>query len=338
MTVKLLRAYGGLAAGDLYDGTADVELELVNAGSATWEQRSSGASGGPGNSSTGGGASAALTRLTSAAFDALVGASGLTVDAEYYITDGPDRRVATSTSTYDSISFVQDGVTYIGGQAVEDQTEKDLTAGTWASRPLTGFDTGIVYYRRMTDIGTTPGGTVMTWLGGTSTEWHLTAPLRMRLRGAGSVTTSAQYPTNTRHPLAAGLMAACARFDVHLKVAQSDETSTLDSWRIKLGSTGTATDATILTPTGTPLLSAGDNQRAWNTSFNIDSSTSIKMDGLSSSANVGWNTAAGSGVETAAVALTGSDDTGDALYLGLDYTMATCNTALTTTVILTLWP
>lgn len=278
-----------------------------------------------------------VTAILAADFAALVAANGLTAGTEYYVSDMPARWVATDGNSYDGIGFTQGGLTYFGDEAVAAQTEVDLAAGTWATRPVTGFDAGIMYFRRMTDIGTAPGGAVMAWLGGTSTEWHLIAPLRLRLRGVGSVTTSAQYPTSTRHALPAGLLAGCARFDVQLKVAQSDETSTLDSWRLKLGSTGTATDATILAPSAASL-AAGDNQRSHNLSFNIDSATSIKMDGLDTSANVGWAPNVSSAVEAAAVSLTGSDDTGDALYLGLDYTMNTCNTALTATVILTLWP
>lgn len=291
-------------------------------------------SGGAGASS---GTGSAYLALTSAAFDALVAANGLVEGTTYYIDELPAMWLGTGAATYVGISFVSGGIIYYGDEASAAQTEVDLAAGTWASRPTSGFDAGTLYYRRMTDIGTAPGGTVMTWLGGTSTEWHLSAPLRLRLRGDGAVTTSAQYPTNTRHTLPAGLMAACARFDVQLKFAQSGETSTLDSWRVKLGSTGTATDATIFAPTGQPL-NTTENQRSYNLSFNIDSATSIKMDGQSAAANVGWVINVGGTAEDAAVSLTGSDDTGDALYLGVDYTMATSNTALTTTLILTLWP
>lgn len=291
-------------------------------------------SGGAGTSS---GTGSSYLALTSAAFDALVAASGLIEGTTYYIDELPAMWLGTGAATYIGISFVSGGIIYFGDEAAAAQTEVDLAAGTWATRPTSGFDSGVMYFRRMTDIGTTPGGTVMSWLGGTSTEWSLMAPLRLRLRGAGTTTTSAQYPTNTRHTLPAGLMAACSRFDVNLKVYQSGETSTLDSWRIKLGSTGTATDATIFAPTGQPL-NLTDNQRSYNLSFNIDSATSIKMDGQSAAANVGWVINVGGTAEDAAVSLTGSDDTTDALYLGLDYTMATSNAALTSTVILTLWP
>lgn len=49
MTVKLLRAFGGLSAGASYNGTADDELSLVNGGSAVWDTRSADAGGGPGD-------------------------------------------------------------------------------------------------------------------------------------------------------------------------------------------------------------------------------------------------------------------------------------------------
>lgn len=52
MTVKLLRAYGGFPAGATYDGTADVEVDLVNSGGATWDTRSSATGGGPGDAAS----------------------------------------------------------------------------------------------------------------------------------------------------------------------------------------------------------------------------------------------------------------------------------------------
>lgn len=111
------------------------------------------------------------TTLTDAEFQVLVAGNGLVAGAEYYVSDLPARWVATDGNSYDGIAFVQNGVTYFGDEATAAQTEIDLAAGTWASRPTSGFDTGTVYYRRMTDIGSTPGGTLMAWLGGTSTEW-----------------------------------------------------------------------------------------------------------------------------------------------------------------------
>jgi len=109
--------------------------------------------------------------VTAAQFSALVADGTLIKDAQYYVTDGPARWVATGGSTYDGISFLQGGILYVGDQAYDATTEVDLPAGTLASAPTTGFDAGIVYYRRMTDVGTVPGGTVQRWLGGTSTAW-----------------------------------------------------------------------------------------------------------------------------------------------------------------------
>ena len=47
--------------------------------------------------------------------------------------------------------------------------EVDLTEGTWATRPTTGFVAGVRYYRRMTDIGDN-GGVVMVRTS-TMSEW-----------------------------------------------------------------------------------------------------------------------------------------------------------------------
>ena len=333
VTINREPSWGDLAVGAVVNLPPALADPLIASGEAVPTPDGVPTQAGPYATTSGGG----TVRLTVAAFAALEAADGLTADVEYYCYDGPARWMATGANTKDALIFVQDGITYEGDQALAEQTEIDLEAGTWATRPTTFDVAGVVYYRRMTDIGTAPGGTVMSWFSGTSTEWGLIAPLRLRLRGAGTVTTSAQYPTNTRHALPAGFLAGCSRFDVQLKVAQSDETSTLDSWRLKLGSTGTATDATIFAPTGQPL-NTTENQRSYNLSFNIDSATSIKMDGQSAAANVGWVINVGGTAEDAAVSLTGSDDTGDALYLGLDYTMNTCNTALTATVIVTLYP
>lgn len=276
--------------------------------------------------------------VTTAEFDALVLASGLTIGTTYYLTDGPAMWFATGAATYVGVQFEQSGVTYVGDEAIPTPTDVDLPAGTWATRPTSDPDAaGVVCYRRMTDIGTAPGGTVMVWLCGTSTEWSLTGPLHMRLRGAGTTSTSPQYPTNTRYLFPAGFFSAIGRFDVRLKFDQSDETSTLTSWRLKLGSAGTATDATICAPTGSPL-AAGDNQRGYPMSFNIESTTTVRADGISNAAAVGWQTSAVNSAADAVAALAGSDDTADALYLGVDYTMGVSNTALTATVLLTLYP
>lgn len=107
------------------------------------------------------------TTLTDAEFQALVAGNGLVAGAEYYVSDLPARWVATNGNSYDGIAFVQSGVTYFGDEATAAQTEIDLAAGTFASRPTSGFDSGVMYYRRMTDLG----NCTMYWLGGTSAYW-----------------------------------------------------------------------------------------------------------------------------------------------------------------------
>jgi hypothetical protein len=64
MTVKLLRAFGGFAAGASYDGAADTELSLVQGGNATWDTSSATPGGGPGDSITAGGGSGVILNST----------------------------------------------------------------------------------------------------------------------------------------------------------------------------------------------------------------------------------------------------------------------------------
>lgn len=61
MTVRLVRAYGGYAAGATYDGTADEEVDLVAKGNAVWDTRGATAGGGPGNAVGGFSASYVIT-------------------------------------------------------------------------------------------------------------------------------------------------------------------------------------------------------------------------------------------------------------------------------------
>lgn len=49
MTVKLIRAYNGFAAGASYDDTADIEQALVNGGNAVWDLIKADTGGGPGD-------------------------------------------------------------------------------------------------------------------------------------------------------------------------------------------------------------------------------------------------------------------------------------------------
>jgi hypothetical protein len=103
MTVKLLRAYDGVAAGGLYDGTADAELSLVDGGNATWNTRSAHSSGGPGDTL------GINATYTAAQISALAAAGGLTKHATYAASDSGVKYDAPSTSAYATLerpSFV----------------------------------------------------------------------------------------------------------------------------------------------------------------------------------------------------------------------------------------
>lgn len=169
-------------------------------------------------------------------------------------------------------------------------------------------------------------------------RWRLRNALRMRKRGDGAASTGAQYPTNTRFALPAGALALCSSFDLMLKLALNDtpDTDTVTSWRLKLGTLGTASDATIASVTSA--LAAGENQRAYHLSGAIESATSIRMDQSSGVSTQAWAGNAQTTLAAAAASLGGSDTTASALYLGLDYTMGAATNPCTTTAILTLYP
>lgn len=97
MTVKLLRAYAGLSAGDAYNGTADDELALVNGGSATWDVRGAALGGGPGDS--GGVVTATGAGIASAA------AAG-TLTRGFYVDENGTMYLATGPSTYVPLAFL----------------------------------------------------------------------------------------------------------------------------------------------------------------------------------------------------------------------------------------
>lgn len=80
MTVKLIRAYNGFAAGASYDDTADIEQALVNGGNAVWDLRKADTGGGPGNR-------VPLNTYTAAQLSAMAAAGGLTPFATYVPSD-----------------------------------------------------------------------------------------------------------------------------------------------------------------------------------------------------------------------------------------------------------
>lgn len=93
MTVRLVRAYGGYAAGATYDGTADEEVDLVAKGNAVWDTRGATAGGGPGNTQ------GAISTYTADQLTALAAAGGLTPYATYVASDTGVAGFASDAST-----------------------------------------------------------------------------------------------------------------------------------------------------------------------------------------------------------------------------------------------
>lgn len=169
VTINRAPSWGDMAVGAVVNLPPALADPLLASGEAVPTPNATPTQGGPFSTTDGGGG---IARLTVAQFAALEAADGLTADLEYFCYDGPARWKATGPDTKDAVVFVHDGVTYEGDQALAARTEVDLAAGTWATRPLTGFTADISYFRRMTDKGTLPGGRVMVWHGGVSTEWE----------------------------------------------------------------------------------------------------------------------------------------------------------------------
>lgn len=229
-------------------------------------------SGGAGASS---GTGSSYLALSSAAFDALVAASGLVEGTTYYIDELPAMWLGTGASTYVGISFVSGGIIYYGDEASAAQTEVDLAAGTWATRPTSGFDTGIQYYRRMTNVGSQPGGCVMSWLGGTSTEWRVTAPTWVAL-SISSVAGVAQTALQVINPLAlqAGILKAGSFFDLRFAPSKTGTAATLTPTPY-LGPNGTTAD-TALRAGGTVTSGGGLNKGFWQT-YKVSSDSEIQL-------------------------------------------------------------
>lgn len=164
------------------------------------------------------------------------------------------------------------------------------------------------------------------------TKWLASHDLHMRKSGNGSAATGAQYPLNTRFNLPAGAFSLFSGGIITLKFNKSIGADTLNSWRIKLGSLGAAGDATIIAPpAGTPM-DATIGHRVYLLPFAIESASSIKQDGVTGIQNLGINVTSQTTADVAAVSLNAGDDTSDALHLGVDYTMNTAGTPLTTVV------
>lgn len=212
---------------------------------------------------------------TATEFAALVAANGLTPGITYWLPLVPAMWFATGSATYVGVGFVSGGVTYFGDEALASTTEVDLAAGTWATRPLTGFTSGTLYFRRMTDIGTSPGGAVMSWLGGTSTEWRVTTVTDVfndftTTTGAQNTSEQALNPKD----LPAGILNACGEFEVILVGGKTGTTDAVDSIKARLGTAGTTAD-TLLNGVLSSAVSAADRARTAKHRYRVTSSTTI---------------------------------------------------------------
>lgn len=92
MTVKLLRAFDGFPAGASYDAATDVELALVNGGSAVWDTKSTAPGGGPGD--------AIGIAMAETTFSALVAAAGLVNGVVYRVGTPEVWYRATGVNSY----------------------------------------------------------------------------------------------------------------------------------------------------------------------------------------------------------------------------------------------
>lgn len=255
---------------------------------------------------------------TSAAYDALVAAEALVPGTSYFIPELPAMWGAWSTSEVFGMAFTDPatGNSYVGDALVGTQSEVDIPAGTFATRPTSDPDVaGRVCYRRMTDVGVQPGGTVMSWLCGTSTEWRVTTPtwvvLSMSLV-AGAAQTALQV-INPSAALPAGLLKACSFFDIRDTPSKTSNSDTMTPTPY-LGPNGTTAD-TALNPHGT-VTTSGQNKGFEQSYKVVDNSTIALLGGNVGNGSWGGNEGSAAALPTYAVDVTA------ALKLSLGCTMS----------------
>lgn len=170
------------------------------------------------------------------------------------------------------------------------------------------------------------------------TAWKAQQAARVRLRGANAGGGGTQYPTNTRWALPTGAVGLFSAMNAKLlfTLLDSPDTDTITSWRLKIGTAGTAADTDVSASTGTPL-AAADNQRPVQNEFEFESATTIRCNGSSLTGNAG-NASATAVTGIGAAAITISDITSSALYIGVDYTQGAFTNVATLTATYTLIP
>jgi len=264
-----------------------------------------------------GGAGGGVTYATAAEIAALAATSDLTAGGIYFDSATGTHYLASSTTEYAPLS----ASAHLGTVTLD-------TALTYPT-PTTGLTADV------TDILPSAEPIRIRYNG---TAWKAQRAARNRTRVTPAAFVGATYATTGRWALPEGAVSLFSAIEVKVKLelSTSPDTDTLTSWRVKLGTAGTAADATIVAPTGTPL-SAGDNQRGYNVDFTLESATSIRCDAVTNTTSVGWS--GSTAVANAAdAAVTIPDTLASALYLGVDYTQGVASNGVTVSAIYTLHP
>lgn len=260
------------------------------------------------------GGSSLDTRYTSALIAALADAAGLTPRTWYAASDTGVAYWCSYASTAQPLSTV----VHLG----------TITTATMLaySSPTEGMTCDV--------SDAVSGAVVRARYNGSA--WRAVGPARIRVRGAGSISTSAQYPTNTRIAFSAGALTLFNTFDLHLKLNLVEGAGdTVTAVSVYLGSLGDASDAAILSLSG---LTATQEQRAWYYTGAFESASSVRIDPPYDGSQQGYTGQAATTAGAAQLVSLGSDDTSDALYCGVGYTMGVSANACTTMLMLTLYP
>lgn len=252
---------------------------------------------------------------TAAEFSTLVGANGLTTGVTYWIPLSPAMWFATGAATYIGVGFVSGGVTYFGDEALAAATEVDLGAGTFASRPTTGFDSGVMYYRRMTDLGNC--SPIMTWLGGTSTAWTpLNGEQKVYSLMADTYHTTAdgteRVATNCQFTAPANLLALDGMGLKLVFAAYKSAAAESPVMNIKFGPNGTIADSVLAGP-----WTAGTTNRQFAQTLSAKRASSSTLQGQGAGSVTATGHRWGNQTAGARVSAVGSLDFTVANYLSL---------------------
>lgn len=371
MTVKLLRAYAGLSAGDAYNGTADDELALVNGGSATWDVRSISAAGGPGDPGS-------LFLGTVADEAAMLALSTATAGSEVYRSDtGTIWKLRLepygSAANWLNIGSGSGGISTLASDAAITSAAGGASlSGTPCYTMAT--DTGNVYWcpssseayfvvagsatprylgsyatvaaleavsspakgdQAMLDISGMPFPFFATYTG---SAWRATAPLMIEVDGgAGTTSASEQCAASWIQALPAGLLQLFRRVDVPMTISRNNTTDAISTLTLRLGSSSAGlTNAALITTSGN-VIDSTNLIRDPVYAFSFNSTNLVAPRGATNKGAGYFAGSQGTG-SLGEVTLGGADDFGDALYFSATVTMAATATTPTVSYALHLIP